>query len=86
MRTYSHGPQHNFQAHKIKDISSFPLGEILRSRNTTRRIVKWSIELGEFDLEFCPRQATKSQIIADFVFEWTKTPQPLPVEKSEHWK
>jgi hypothetical protein len=54
MRTYSHGPQHNFQAHKIKDISSFPLGEILHSRNTTRRIVKWSIELGEFDLEFCP--------------------------------
>jgi hypothetical protein len=33
------------------------------------RIVKWSVELGEFDLEFCPRQAIKSQILADFVFE-----------------
>jgi hypothetical protein len=33
---------------------SFPLGEILRSRDTMGRIVKWFIEIGEFDLEFCP--------------------------------
>jgi ribonuclease HI len=50
------------------------------------RIVKWSVELGEFDLEFCPRQAIKSHILADFVSEWTETQQPPPAEKSEHWK
>jgi hypothetical protein len=44
-----------FQLHKIKVVSSFPLGEIIRSRNTVGRIVKRSAELGEFDLEFCPR-------------------------------
>jgi hypothetical protein len=75
-----------FQAHKIKVVSAFPLGEILYSRDTTGRIVKWSIELGEFDLEFCPRQAIKSQVIADFVFEWIETQQPPPTEKPEHWK
>jgi hypothetical protein len=32
----------------------FPLGEILRSRDTTWRILKWSIELGEFKFEFYP--------------------------------
>jgi hypothetical protein len=37
------------------------------------RTVKWSVELGKFDLEFCPQQAIKSQILADFVSEWTKT-------------
>jgi hypothetical protein len=49
-------------------------------------IVKWSVELGEFDLEFFPRQDIKSQVLIDFVFEWTKTQQPPPVEKPEHWK
>jgi hypothetical protein len=52
--------RHYFQSHKIKVISSFPLGEILRSRDIVGRIVKWSVELGKFDLDFCPRQAIKS--------------------------
>jgi hypothetical protein len=47
--------RHYFQPHKIKVVSSFPLGEILRSRDTVERIVKWLVELGKFDLEFCPR-------------------------------
>jgi hypothetical protein len=49
-------------------------------------IVKWSVELGEFDLEFCPRQAIKSQILTDFVSEWTETQQLLLAENSKHWK
>jgi hypothetical protein len=48
------------------------------------RIIKWSVELGEFNLEFCPRQAIKSQILTGFVFEWTETQQPPPAEKPEH--
>jgi hypothetical protein len=27
-----------------------------------------------------------SQILADFVSEWTETQQPPPAEKPEHWK
>jgi ribonuclease HI len=42
--------------------------------------------LHEFDIEFCPRQAIKSQILADFVSEWTETQQPPSAEKREHWK
>jgi ribonuclease HI len=49
-------------------------------------IVKWLVELGKFDLEFCPRQAIKSQILTDFVSEWTETQQPPLAEKPEHWK
>jgi hypothetical protein len=45
---------HYFQSHKIKVVLGFPLGEILRSRDTTWRILKWSIELGEFKFEFYP--------------------------------
>jgi hypothetical protein len=61
--------RHYFQAHKIVVPSSFPLGEIIRNHNANGHIVKWSAELGEFEIEFCPRQAIKSQILADFVSE-----------------
>jgi hypothetical protein len=61
--------RHYFQAHKIVVPSSFPLGEIIRNRDANGRIVKWSVELAEFDIEFFPRQAIKSQILADFVSE-----------------
>jgi hypothetical protein len=65
--------RHYFRSHKIKVVSSSPLREILSSRDIVGRIVKWSVELGEFDLEFCPQQAIKSQILVDFVSEWTET-------------
>jgi hypothetical protein len=76
--------RHYIQSHKKKVVSSLPLGEILHSRDTVVRIVKWSVELVEFNLEFCPRQAIKSQILADFVSEWTETQQPPPTEKPEN--
>jgi hypothetical protein len=60
--------------------SSFPLGEIICNRNANGRIVKWSVDLGEFDIEFYPRQVIKSQILADFVFEWTEIQMPPPKE------
>jgi hypothetical protein len=69
---------HYFQGHKITVASSFPLGEIIRNRDANGRIIKRSVELGEFDIEFCPRQAIKSQILADFVAEWTEIQMPPP--------
>jgi ribonuclease HI len=77
--------RHYFQAHKIVVLSSFPLGEIIRNHDANGRIVKWSMELGEFDIEFCPRQAIKSQILVNFVFEWTEIHMPPPKERLEHW-
>jgi hypothetical protein len=54
------------------------LGEIIRNRDANGRIVKWPIELGEFEIKFCPRQAIKSQILVDFVSEWTEIQMPFP--------
>jgi hypothetical protein len=78
--------RHYFQAHKIVVPSSFPLGEIICNRDTNNRIVKCSVELGEFEIEFCPRQAIKSQILTNFVFEWIEIQMmPPPKEQLEHW-
>jgi hypothetical protein len=77
--------QHYFQAHKIMVPSSFPLREIIHNRDANSRIVKWLVELGEFDIEFYPRQAFKSQILTDFVSEWTEIQMLPPKEQPEHW-
>jgi hypothetical protein len=77
--------RHYFQAHKIVVPSSFPLGEIIRNCDANGRIVKWPVKLGEFEIEFCLRQPIKSQILADFVPEWTEIKMPPPKERPEHW-
>ncbi|XP_074337671.1 uncharacterized protein LOC141674868 [Apium graveolens] len=33
-------------------------------------MLKWAIELGQFDLEYCPRTAIKGQALADFILEF----------------
>nr|ABA99910.2 retrotransposon protein, putative, unclassified [Oryza sativa Japonica Group] len=68
--------RHYFQAHRVTVVTSYPLGQILHNREGTGRVVKWAIELSEFDLHFEPRHAIKSQALADFVAEWTPAPEP----------
>ena len=36
-----------------------------------RRLTKWVIELGEYDIDFQPQQAIKGQALADFIVECT---------------
>jgi hypothetical protein len=63
--------RHYFQAHKIVVVTSFPLRAILHNSNATGNITKWAAELAEFQLDFRPCHAIKSQVLADFIVEWT---------------
>ncbi|XP_072151073.1 uncharacterized protein [Setaria viridis] len=72
-------------AHKIHVVSSYPIGEILPNKDVNGRVIKWSVELGEFDLDFSPRHTIKSQILVDFVALWTEIQKPLSLERPEHW-
>jgi hypothetical protein len=69
---------HYFEAHPIMVVSSFPLGEIIRNPDAAGRMDKWSVELMGEMLAYAPRKAIKSQILADFVAEWTDTQLPPP--------
>jgi hypothetical protein len=55
-------------------VTSYPLRAILHNSNATGKIAKWAAELAVFQLDFQPRHAIKSQALADFVAEWTPTP------------
>jgi hypothetical protein len=61
--------RHYFQAHRVVVVTSFLLRAILHNSNATGNIAKWAIELAEFQLDFQPRHAVKSQVLADFIVE-----------------
>jgi hypothetical protein len=76
---------HYFEAHPVTVVSSFLLGEIIRNPDAAGRIAKWSVELMGKTLAYAPRKAIKSQILADFVAEWTDTQLPPPQIQAECW-
>ena len=63
--------RHYFQAHRVTIVSSFPIGEVVRNKDVVGRIAKWVVELSQFDIHFVPRTAIKSQVLTDFVADWT---------------
>jgi ribonuclease HI len=77
--------RHYFEAHLVTVVSSFPLGEIIWNPDAAGRITKWSMELMGETLAYAPRKAIKSQILADFVAEWTDTQLPPPQIQAECW-
>ncbi|XP_074374423.1 uncharacterized protein LOC141714827 [Apium graveolens] len=59
-----------FQAHRIEVRTAYPLRHILHKPESSGRMLKWAVELGQFDLEYCPRTAIKGQALADFILEF----------------
>lgn len=60
-----------FQAHSILVLTDQPLNLVLRKPETSGRLIKWLVELGEFDITYQPRTAIKAQLIVDFISEFT---------------
>ena len=66
-------------------VSKAPLSDIINNSDATGRVAKWGIELAAFEVEYKPRTAIKSQALADFVVDWTETPDNTPVPEPEYW-
>ncbi|GAA0185807.1 hypothetical protein LIER_33095 [Lithospermum erythrorhizon] len=62
------------EAHLVEVITNQPLWQILENQSWAGRIVKWVIELSEFDLRYKPRTSIKAQEMADFMVECTQGP------------
>ena len=60
-----------FLAHSIEVLTNYPLHQVLQKPEASGRLLKWAIELGQFDVNFCPRTAIKKQALADFIAEFT---------------
>ena len=60
-----------FQAHTIEVPIEFPMKQVLHKPETSERLMKWAIELSEFDIRYKPKTTTKGQVLADFIMEFT---------------
>lgn len=47
--------------------------------------MNWSVELGQFDIEFHPRISIKGQALADFLLEFSNTPESEELPEKETW-
>ena len=48
-----------FQAHIVEAPTEYPMKQILHKPETSRRLIKWAIELSEFDIKYKPRTTVK---------------------------
>ncbi|XP_075078007.1 uncharacterized protein LOC142164259 [Nicotiana tabacum] len=61
-------------------VTVYPLHNILHKQELSGRLSKWSIELSEYGITYQPRTAIKSQVLADFMVDFSQEIQ-LEAEK-----
>jgi hypothetical protein len=77
--------KHYFDGHRVLVTTSFPLGDILRNKDTNGKIIKWAMELCPFSLDFHSPTTVKSQALVDFIAEWIDLNAPPSPDISDHW-
>jgi hypothetical protein len=63
--------RHYFEAHKVTVLTDQPLNDLFINKEASSRIAKWATELSEHTIDFGKRSAIKSQVLADFIVDWT---------------
>ncbi|GJV74386.1 reverse transcriptase domain-containing protein [Tanacetum coccineum] len=84
-----------FEAHPVKVITDQPIKNILNNTETSRKLAKYAIELGAYNITFIPRNVVKGQVLADFLLEapegeeeelYFRMPKvPLEKDDTESW-
>ncbi|XP_057739838.1 uncharacterized protein LOC130956919 [Arachis stenosperma] len=63
-----------FQGHQIVVRIDQGIRQVLQKPNLAGRMMTWSIEFSQYDIQYEPRQAIKAQAMADFLVEVTGEP------------
>jgi hypothetical protein len=77
--------RHYFDTHPITVVSKYPLGEVIQNPEAEGRIAKWALELMGQNITYAPHSAIKSQVLADFVAQWTEFQTPPASIENETW-
>nr|XP_009770933.1 PREDICTED: uncharacterized protein LOC104221565 [Nicotiana sylvestris] len=73
-----------FQCHPISVVTTFPLRSILYKPEISGRLAKWTIEISEHDITYQPQTAIKSQVLADFVADFSVNMMPKVKREAAH--
>jgi ribonuclease HI len=77
--------RHYFEAFKVRVTSDRGLGELFRNPEASVQIAKWVAELFGYHIMFEPRTTIKSQVLADFVVDWTGPTQQQEEPPEKVW-
>ena len=69
--TASRKLRHYFQAHAIVVMTDHPLKKSMNKLEAAGQLIQWAIELSEFDIKYQPRNAIKTQALANFIVKLT---------------
>ena len=69
-----------FHSLPVRVFTNYPLRHILQKPDSSGRLLKWAIELSQFEIEFQTRPAIKGQALADFIAEFSHKPDERPEE------
>ena len=61
--------RHYFQSFTVIVMTDLPIRKVLQKPDVAGRMVRWAVELSEFDIQYEPRGPIKGQVYADFVVE-----------------
>ncbi|KAL0453055.1 UNVERIFIED_CONTAM: Ribonuclease HI [Sesamum latifolium] len=73
-----------FLTHPVGAKTNMPLKQTLEKPDTSGRLIKWAVELSEYDISYLPRTTIKAQALADFVSGMTGAPSE-EASKYEKW-
>ena len=61
--------RHYFHSFTVVVMTDLPIQKVLKKPDVAGRMVKWAVELSEFDIRYEPRGPIKGKVFADFVVE-----------------
>jgi len=61
--------RHYFQSFTVIVMTNLPIRKVLQKPDVVGRMVRWAVELSEFDVQYEPRGPIKGQVYVDFVVE-----------------
>ena len=77
--------RHYFQSFTVVVMTDLPIQKVLQKPDVAGRMVRWAVELSEFDIQYEPRGAIKGQVYADFLAELSPGSTQQEMEVGSQW-
>jgi len=77
--------RHYLHSFTVVVMTNLPTQKVLQKPDVAGRMVRWAVELLEFDIQYEPRGSIKGQVYADFVAELSPGGDPQEVELGSQW-
>jgi ribonuclease HI len=76
---------HYFECHSIIVVASNSVSSILNNPDATGHVLLWGITLGPWEITYQCQSAIKSQVLPDFIAEWTEAQMLKLPDLSNCW-